>query len=152
MTTVGRRPRLSAAQDYWQPAGSSVAVCIRPQPHPDDEHARLEHACDDHKEVDTDYRRQYSFSSRDVEAGGHCCSTSILFRRSSSNIPCLTQSVGGLSSLSYHPNAVVVAGVASSVGAAPDAVPASVSASDERIIKTKLKYFLNLTKELSYGP
>jgi len=42
--------------------------------------------------------------------------------------------------------------VASSLGAAPDAVPASVSAFDERIIKTKLKSFLNLTKELGYGP
>jgi len=42
--------------------------------------------------------------------------------------------------------------VASSLGAAPDTVPASVSAFDERIIKTKLKNFLNLTKELGYGP
>ena len=46
----------------WQRAGSSVAVRICPQPHPDDEHARLELACDDHEEVDTDYQRQYSFS------------------------------------------------------------------------------------------
>ena len=42
--------------------------------------------------------------------------------------------------------------VASSLGAAPDAVPVSVLAFDERIIKTKLKNFLNLTKELGYGP
>ena len=42
--------------------------------------------------------------------------------------------------------------VVSSLGAAPDAVPVSVSAFDERIIKTKLKNFLNLTKELGYGP
>ena len=40
----------------------------------------------------------------------------------------------------------------SSLGPAPDAVPASVSAFDERIIKTKPKYFLNLTYELGYGP
>jgi len=56
----GPGPRASAALNYWQRAGSSVAVWIRPPPHPDDEHARLELACDDHKEVDTDYRRQYS--------------------------------------------------------------------------------------------
>ena len=42
--------------------------------------------------------------------------------------------------------------MASSLGAAPDAVPASVSAFDERIIKTKLRNFLNLSKELGYGP
>lgn len=42
--------------------------------------------------------------------------------------------------------------MASSLGAAPDAVPSSVSAFDERIIKTKLRNFLNLTKELGYGP
>jgi hypothetical protein len=42
--------------------------------------------------------------------------------------------------------------VASSLGAAPDAVPTSVSAFDERIIRTKLKEFLNLTQELGYGP
>jgi len=42
--------------------------------------------------------------------------------------------------------------VAPSLGAAPDVVPASVSAFDERIIKTKLRNFLNLTRELGYGP
>ena len=36
--------------------------------------------------------------------------------------------------------------------AAPDAVPASVSAFDERIISTKPKYFLNLIYEHGYGP
>jgi len=61
-----------------------------------------------------------------------------LFRRSSNNLSCLTQSVGGLPGLSHHPNTAVVA--------------ASVSAFDERIIKTKPKYFLNLTYELGYGP
>ena len=38
----------------------------------------------------------------------------------------------------------------SSPGPAPDAVPASPSAFDERIIKTKPKYFFNLTYELGY--
>ena len=42
--------------------------------------------------------------------------------------------------------------MASSLGAALDAVPASLSVFDERIIKTKPKYFLNLTYELGYEP
>ena len=80
-----------------------------------------------------------------------------MFRRSSGNLSYLIQSVGGLPCLSHHSNAAVVAGalldpVASSLGPAPDAVPASVSVFDERIIKTKPKYFLNLTCELGYEP
>ena len=137
---------------------------LRPQPHPDDELARFELACDDHKEVDIDSWRQYllrlivhffrleaatsrleDIASAQASGSDTLQPTSPASHRASAAPPAppITQTLG--SSRERAP-------VASSLGAAPDAVPASVSAFDERIIKTKLKNFLNLTKELGYGP